>query len=119
MKAGSVIVDVSIDQGGCFETSEITNHKNPTFKKYDVVHYCVPNIASRFSRTASYAISNILTRKLLRAGELGGFEKLLWSQDGTRHGVYLFRGSITNRHLSEKFKIKYTDLGLLFTATNG
>ena len=119
MKAGSVIVDVSIDQGGCFETSEITNHKNPTFKKYDVVHYCVPNIASRFARTASYAISNILTRKLLRAGEMGGFEKLLWGQDGTKNGVYLFKGSVTNRHLSEKFGFKFTDIGLLFSASNG
>ncbi len=119
MKAGSVIVDVSIDQGGCFETSEVTNHINPTFKKYDVVHYCVPNIASRFARTASYAISNILTRKLLRAGDVGGFEKLLWGNDGTRHGVYLYKGSVTNRHLSEKFGLKYTDLGLLFSASNG
>lgn len=119
MKSGSVIIDVSIDQGGCFETSELTNHKNPTFKKYDVTHYCVPNIASRFARTASYAISNVLTRKILRAGQLGGFEKLLYSQDGTRHGVYMYRGSVTNKHIAERFHVKHTDLGLLFTASNG
>ncbi len=118
MKAGSVIIDVSIDQGGCFETSEITTHKKPTFKKYDVTHYCVPNIASRFARTASYAISNVLTPKLLKAGKEGGLEKLFWSNDGTRHGIYIFKGSVTNRHLSEKFNLKFTDLGLLFSASN-
>jgi alanine dehydrogenase len=118
MKSGSVIVDVSIDQGGCFETSELTTHKKPTFKKYDVTHYCVPNIASRFARTASYAISNVLTPKLLRAGQEGGLDKLLWSNDGTRHGIYIYKGSITNRYLSEKFGLKFTDLGLLFTASN-
>jgi len=74
MKKGSVVVDVSIDQGGCFETSEITSHKNPTFIKHGVVHYCVPNIASRVSRTASMAISNILTPILLRIAEEGGVE---------------------------------------------
>lgn len=115
MKAGSVIIDVSIDQGGCFETSEVTSHKNPTFKKYDVTHYCVPNIGSRFARTASFAISNVLTPKLIKAGQIGGFEKLLWSNDGTRHGVYIYKGTLTNRHLSARFGIKHTDLHLIFS----
>ncbi|MGB0915517.1 MAG: alanine dehydrogenase, partial [Crocinitomicaceae bacterium] len=61
MKSGSVVVDVSIDQGGCFETSRVTSHDNPTFEEHEVIHYCVPNIASRVSRTASFALSNIFS----------------------------------------------------------
>jgi alanine dehydrogenase len=116
MKPGSVIIDVSIDQGGCFETSQVTTHDKPTFRKYDVIHYCVPNIASRVSRTASSAISNILTPLLLKGNEMGGIEKLLWYHEGTRHGVYVYNGSLTNQYLSDKLDIKYTDLDLLFAA---
>ncbi|PJF20442.1 MAG: alanine dehydrogenase, partial [Phototrophicales bacterium] len=86
MKAGSIIMDVSIDQGGIFETSEVTSHADPTFKKYDVIHYCVPNIASRVARTASYAISNILTDNLMKASQMGGYDKLLRYDVNTRHG---------------------------------
>jgi alanine dehydrogenase len=116
MKAGSVIIDVSIDQGGCFETSEVTSHDNPIFKKFDVIHYCVPNIPSRVPRTASQAISNVLTPLLLEAGELGGFEKLMSLHAHIRNGVYVYKGTLTNRHLSQKFGMKYTDLNLLFAA---
>lgn len=117
MKPGSVIIDVSIDQGGCFETSEVTTHQNPTFKKFGVIHYCVPNIASRVARTASYAMSNLLSPTLMRCGEAGGFEKLLHYDHASRHGVYIYKGCLTNRHLGEKFNIKHTDIDLLFTAS--
>jgi len=116
MKPGSVIVDVSIDQGGCFETSEITSHRKPVFKKYDVIHYCVPNIPSRVPRTASQAISNVLTPMLLDSGDSGGVENLIAERSHLRNGIYAYKGMLTNEHLSEKFKIKYTDLNLLFTA---
>lgn len=116
MKAGSVIIDVSIDQGGCFETSEVTTHTKPSFKKYDVIHYCVPNIPSKVPRTASAAISNVLTPILRDASKSGGFDKLLYSDPPLRNGVYIYKGSLTNRHLAEKFKLKYTDLDLLFAA---
>lgn len=116
MKKGAVILDVSIDQGGVFETSEITTHENPTFKKYDVIHYCVPNISSRVSKVASYAISNILYSRLLKSAEYGGFEKFLRYDTGSRHGVYIYHGSLTNRYLSERFGLKYTDIELLFAA---
>ena len=86
MKKGAVVVDVSIDQGGCFETSEITSHKKPTFVKHGVVHYCVPNIASRVSRTASMAISNIITPILLRIAEEGGVELGPDTDGVTRYG---------------------------------
>ncbi|HWB62598.1 MAG TPA: alanine dehydrogenase [Chitinophagales bacterium] len=116
MKPGSVIIDVSIDQGGCFETSEVTSHAHPTFKKYDVIHYCVPNIPSRVSRTASYAFSNILTPILLRCGDLGGFKSLILEDSGTRSGIYLYQGKLTNEHLSSLFGIKSSNLDLLFAS---
>ncbi len=116
MKAGAVIVDVSIDQGGCFETSEVTTHKKPVFSKYDVVHYCVPNIPSRVSKTASIALSNVLVPLLLQASENGGIEDFMWIEKGLRAGVYCYNGSSTNRYLSSKFKINFTNLELLAAA---
>lgn len=115
MKVGSVIVDVSIDQGGCFETSHVTNHTEPVFRKHGVTHYCVPNIASRVSRTASYAFSSIFTPILLSAGEEGGIEKLIKKDLKIRSGVYLYKGILTNKYLGETYKIQYKDIGLLIT----
>lgn len=116
MKDGSVIVDVSIDQGGVFETSEVTNHDYPTFKKHGVVHYCVPNIASRVSRTASYALSNIFAPVLVNAGHEASIENLLKKQRGLRKGVYIFNGALTNEFLGESYNIPYKDLDLLMSA---
>lgn len=116
MKPGSIVMDVSIDQGGCFETSQVTTHDEPTFVYNDIIHYGVPNIPSRVSRTASYAISNILSNILIKASNIGGFEKLLQHDQATRHGVYIYKGRLTNQHLGEKFGIKYTDLDLLFAS---
>ena len=116
MKRGSVIVDVSIDQGGCFETSEVCSHDNPTFTKHDVIHYCVPNIASKVPRTASIAVSNILTSILLKAGNTGSIESLLTSHHGLRHGVYTYKGALTNEYLGRRFGIKHTDIDLLITS---
>ena len=117
MKPGSVIIDVSIDQGGCFETSRVTSHQNPTFTKYGVVHYCVPNIASKVSRTASVAVSNLLTPLLLEAGGSGGLEQLLLHNPGIRHGVYTYKGCLTNQFLSKHFEKKFTDINLLLTSS--
>lgn len=116
MRTGSVIIDVSIDRGGCFETSEITTHENPVYLKYGVIHYCVPNIPSGFARTASQAISNVLMPLLLDAGEDGGFEKMVWHQIHLRSGIYMFKGALTNFYLSERFNLKYTDLNLLIAS---
>jgi len=116
MKPGSVIIDVSIDQGGCFATSEVTTHEKPTFTKHGVIHYCVPNIASRVARTASIAVSNILTPILLKAGQSGSIESLIHNDRGIRHGVYTYKGCLTNEYLGERFKIKSTDLNLLITS---
>ncbi|MCB9293117.1 MAG: alanine dehydrogenase [Phaeodactylibacter sp.] len=116
MKPGAVIIDVSIDQGGCFATSEVTSLEKPTFVKHEVIHYCVPNIASRVSRTASMAVSNILTPILLKAGSTGSIEYLLFNNLGLRHGVYTYKGCLTNSYLGERFEIKSTDLDLLITS---
>jgi alanine dehydrogenase len=116
MKSNSVIIDVSIDQGGCFETSEMTTHQNPVFKKYDVIHYCVPNIASRVAHTASIALSNVFTPLLLKTGNLGGIEEMIFSNQWFMKGIYSYRGLITNHHIAQKFELKYRDLSLLMAA---
>ncbi len=116
MRNGSVIVDVSIDHGGCFETSMVTTHQKPTFTKYDVIHYCVPNIPSGFARTASHAISNVLMPLLLETADDGGMDNVIWYKINIRSGIYLFKGSLTNFHLSERFNLKFTDLNLLIAS---
>jgi alanine dehydrogenase len=113
MKSGSVVVDVSIDQGGCFETSHITNHNNPTFVKHDVIHYCVPNIASRVSRTASFALSNIFSPILLQMGDYGGCKELIKSDLGFRSGVYMYKGTLTSEVLGKVFNLKFKNIDLL------
>lgn len=116
MRPGSVIVDVSIDRGGCFETSEVTSHQKPIVNKYGVIHYGVPNIPSGFARTASQAISNVLMPLLMKIGDEGGIEQLVWQQLNIRNGIYLFKGSLTNFHLSQRFNLKFTDLNLLIAS---
>ncbi len=113
MKPNSVIIDVAIDQGGCFETSEITNHTNPIFRKHDVIHYCVPNIASRVARTATYALTNIFAPILLDIGEQGSIKNVIWQKSGIRDAVYIFQGQLTNKYLGERFTIPCKDLDLL------
>ena len=113
MKSGSVIVDVSIDQGGCFETSEVTNHNKPTFIKHEVIHYCVPNIASRVSRTASFALSNIFSPILLEMGNHGGCKELIKNDIGFRTGVYMYKGTLTSEVLGKVFNLKYKNIELL------
>lgn len=116
MRPGSVIVDVSIDRGGCFDTSEVTSHEHPVINKFGVIHYGVPNIPSGFARTASQAISNVLMPLMLKISDEGGIEKLVWHQLNIRNGIYMFKGSLTNFHLSERFKLKFTDLNLLIAS---
>jgi alanine dehydrogenase len=116
MKAGSIVVDVSIDRGGCFETSRVTSHENPTFKRYDVIHYCVPNIASGVSRTASRAISNVLMPIMVQCADMGGMEGLIHAKSGIRNGVYLYKGCVTNAPIAKRFNLKFTDLDLLLAA---
>lgn len=113
MKPGSVIVDVSIDQGGCFETSRVTNHKKPTYKVHDITHYCVPNIASRVPRTASFALSNTFAPILNSMGEHGGCQDLIRQEPGFRAGVYIYKGTLVSEVLGKVFELKYKDIEFL------
>jgi alanine dehydrogenase len=113
MKQGSVIVDVSIDMGGCFETSELTTHDKPTFEKHGVIHYCVPNIPARYSRTSSVSLSNIFTPYLLQISEAGGLENAIRQDHGLKNGLYLYHGVITNKSISNWFSLDSSDLNLL------
>jgi len=116
MKDFSVIVDVSIDKGGCIETSEVTSHDAPIFSKYGVIHYCVPNIASRVARTASFALSNVITPTILDTGESGGLEVMIKSYQGIQNGVYIYKGVLTNKYLADTFGLPYKDINLLLMA---
>lgn len=113
MKQGAVIIDVSIDMGGCFETSELTTHDQPTFEKHGVIHYCVPNIPARYSRTSSVSLSNIFMPYLLQIGEAGGLENAIRQDQGLKHGLYVYHGVITNKSVSNWFDLDYRDLNLL------
>ncbi len=116
MRPGSIIIDVAIDRGGCFETSELTNHENPIITKHNVIHYGVPNIPSGFARTASQAISNVLMPLLIQVGDMGGLEEIIWQQVHLREGIYLYKGALTDFYISEKFQLKFTDLNLLIAS---
>lgn len=116
MKEGSVIIDVSIDQGGCFETSEVTTHSKPVFIKHGVTHYCVPNIPSMFPHTASYTLSNFFAPLIIKMGEEGGIKNLIKTNQGIRNGAYLFNGIVTNKVVADHFDMPYRDLDLLIAA---
>lgn len=113
MKKGAVIVDVSIDTGGCFETSEITTHEHPTFIKNNVIHYCVPNIPSRYSKTASISISNILTPTLINIAEDGGIETAIRCNKGLKNGIYFYHGILTNKSIADWFNLEHRDINLI------
>lgn len=116
MKEGSLIVDLSIDQGGCFETSELTTHKQPLFVKYGIPHYCVPNVASRVPNTASFAFSNVLAPLLNKIADTGGLEQFIKQEYNFCEGIYVFNGTITNKDVGNRFDLPYQDLRLLMAA---
>lgn len=116
MKKGSVIIDLSIDQGGCIETTEYRTMLDPMYIKHDVIHYSVPNMASRVARTASIALSNILSPILVTAGQSGGFKPFLKDNLGVRNGVYIYTGILTNEYLGNQFGIPSKDIDLLLAA---
>lgn len=113
---GSIIIDVGIDQGGCIETARMTTHESPVYKVHDIIHYCVPNIASRVARTASYSLSNIFTPIILQMSDLGGPEEMVFNYKWFLRGVYTYRGSLTNAFLARKFGLNHKELQLLLAA---
>ena len=116
MKKGAVIVDISIDQGGCIETSECKTQVDPVYTKHGVIHYCVPNLPSRVARTASIAISNVFAPLLMNMGEYGGLQKYLKEHSGVRNGVYIFNGILTNNFIGKHFDIPSQDIEFLMAA---
>jgi alanine dehydrogenase len=116
MKTDSLIIDLSIDQGGCIETSEITTLSKPVFRKHGVIHYCVPNVASRVANTATNALSNIFTPTILRAAEEGGIEEMIFTHKWFMKGVYTYKGGLTKEHVAKKFGLKYKNIDLLIAA---
>lgn len=116
MKKGAVIIDLSIDKGGCFETSECRNHNNPSFVKHGVIHYCVPNITSRVARTSSIALSNVFAPLLIEIGETGGIKQHLKDDAGLRNGVYIYNGILTNSYLGGLYNLPSRDINLLMAA---
>ena len=113
MKKGAVIIDVSIDMGGCFETSEMTSHDRPTHVKHGVIHYGVPNIPAKYPKTASIAISNIFTPYLFDIAESGGIENALRFDRGLKNGLYFYRGILTNQAVGNWFSLPHSDINLL------
>ncbi len=113
MKNGAVIIDVSVDMGGCFETTEMTSHDKPTIVKNGVIHYGVPNIPARYPKTASISISNIFTPYLLNIAECGGLENAIRFDSGLKNGLYFYRGILTNKAIGDWFNMPHSDLNLL------
>ncbi len=113
MKKGAVIIDVCVDMGGCFETTEMTSHDSPTFIKHEVIHYGVPNIPARYPKTASISISNIFTPYILEIAESGGLENAIRFDNGLKNGLYFYRGILTNKAVADWFNMPYSDVNLL------
>lgn len=116
MKKGAVIVDLVVDQGGCIESSECRNLKNPLFTKHNVLHYSVANLPSRVARTASIALSNILSPIILEMGTAGGLKPLLKENKGVRNGVYVYNGILTSERIGQEFNLPFKDINLLMAA---
>lgn len=116
MKKGSVIVDLSIDQGGCVETSVCRSQVDPVYERFGIIHYCVPNIPSRVARTASIALSNVFLPILLQMSEAGGLLSKLKADNGLRHGVYIYNGILTNDYIGKLFDLPSKDIDLLMAA---
>ena len=116
MKKGSVVIDLSIDRGGCIETTECRELKDPVFEKHGVFHFSAWNLPSRVARTASIALSNVFAPLLQEMSDSGGIDIMLKTKKGLSEGVYIYRGILTNETLGQKFGILSKDINLLLAA---
>ena len=114
MKPGAVIIDVSIDQGGCIETSRITSLSDPVYEKHDVIHYCVPNMPAIVSRTASYGLKNSSIQYVLDIAN-NGLDNVLMKNSGLSKGVCTYRGFCTNEILANTFDVNYKPIRVFST----
>ena len=116
MKRGSVIVDLSVDTGGCVETAEPRAIKDPIYEKHGVIHYSAWNLPSRVPKTASIALSNVFRPLMQEIADAGGITPMLKFNNGLRDGVYVYNGILTNEVLGQKFGILSKDINLLLAA---
>lgn len=116
MKRGSLIIDLSIDQGGCFETSRSPHTMSEAiFEKYGVTHFCVPNISSRVARTTSICLSNHFTPLLMRFAEYPSVNDFIRVHEGFRAGIYIYNGKLVNKVVGEHFGLSWSDIILFLT----
>ena len=116
MKKGSLIIDLRINQGGCFETTCFMPEGHPDiFEKHGVLHYCIPNLSSRVARTTSMALSNIFAPMISRMGDLGGVAGTVKVDPGFRSGFYMYAGNLVNVYVASHFNLPSNDIGLFLT----
>ena len=106
MKAGSVLVDISIDQGGCFETSKPTTHADPTYVIDDVIHYCVANMPGAVPRTSTFALNNATLPFARKLADLG-WQKALRADTHLANGLNVHEGQITNAAVAKELGYKH------------
>jgi alanine dehydrogenase len=116
MKRGSVIIDLSVDTGGCVETAEPRALKDPIYEKHGVIHFSAWNLPSRVPKTASIALSNVFRPLMQDIADAGGVTPMLKFNNGLRSGVYIYNGILTNEVLGQKFGILSKDINLLLAA---
>jgi alanine dehydrogenase len=107
MKAGAVIVDIAIDQGGCAETSRPTTHLAPTYTVDEVVHYCVTNMPGAVARTSTFALNNVTLPFVLALADKG-YRRALGEDPYLRQGLNVFEGKVTHRAVADALKLKFT-----------
>ena len=112
MKQGSVIVDLSVDQGGCFETTECRVLADPVYDRYGILHYCIPNISARVGRTSSMALSNIFAPMLVKIGHSGSVKLAVAESSGFRNEAYMYGGILVNRLIADYFGLPSNEIGL-------
>ncbi len=113
MKKGSVIIDVTIDNGKVIETSELTDMENPYIIKHGVIHCGLPNLTSKMPRTTTKAVSNFFLSYLLNYDEEGGFENMLVRKNEMKQSLYMYKGRHTNKQICDRFDLNYHDINLL------
>jgi alanine dehydrogenase len=114
MRAGSIVIDVSIDQRGCIETIRPTTHSDPTYLVDGVVHYGVTNIPGAVPRTSTLALSNATLPYVLRLANVG-FVNAVTEDDSLAKGVNTFAGNVTHRAVAQEFGLPYRSLKSLLT----
>ncbi len=116
MKRGALIIDLRVNQGGCFETTCFLPKDHPMiFDKRGILHYCVPNLSSRVARTTSMALSNIFTPLIARIGDLGGVSGMATTDIDFRSGLYMYNGKLVNSYVAKHFNLPANDIGLFLS----